>query len=217
MKKMLLLALCASLFSVMIPTSAQRLSVDNLDLPPYKLGLTAGFNASSFTAPHYDGKAGFHFGVNAIFDASELLQDTYVRTELLFQRKGASQDWADAKFRTCYLELPVHYGYAYLLNKDWTLIGETGPYVALGIGGRARYDMPDGLGGSRRVSEKFFTNEYMGEDDPRNLDFGWGFHVGAIFQQNHQLTVGWDFGFINMNDALDQNRNFMISYTYYVR
>ncbi|MBR0037896.1 MAG: outer membrane beta-barrel protein [Bacteroidales bacterium] len=179
-------------------------------LPPYKLGVVAGINASSFSHSDFDGKFGFHVGVNALFDASELIQNSYVRTQLLFQRKGARVD-NDVKFRTCYLELPVRFGYAYALNNDWTFLGETGPYFALGLGGRVRWE---DLNGDKH-DEKFFTNEYLGNDDPNNFDMGWGLHFGAIFQQHHELTIGWDWGFINMNDSYEQNRNFMVSYGYY--
>ncbi|MBQ0057299.1 MAG: porin family protein [Bacteroidales bacterium] len=221
MKKILFSALAAiGLLSVASTANAQKLSLD--ELPPYKLGITAGMNASSFSHAGFDGKFGFHAGVNALFDASGLLENTFVRTELLFQRKGATVG-DHTKFRTCYLELPVHYGYAYGINNDWTIFGETGPYFAIGLGGRVRWDyedvIPDPMDGDKYIivkekgSEKFFSN---GDDDPSNFDTGWGLHVGAIFQQNHQISIGWDWGFINMNDGLLQNRNFMVSYTYYI-
>ncbi|MBO6013663.1 MAG: outer membrane beta-barrel protein [Bacteroidales bacterium] len=219
MKKLFFSLLLAT--GLMTVSSAAFAQKDILnDLPPYKLGLVAGMNASSFSHDGYDGKFGFHVGINALFDASELIKDTYVRTELLFQRKGARGALlssaspvvdSDVRFRTCYLELPVHYGYAYALNSDWTSFGETGPYVALGLGGRIHGE--DGLG--NKVSSKFFTNEYAGNDDPNNFDLGWGLHLGTIFQQKHELKIGWDWGLINMNDTFEQNRNFMVSYGFY--
>ncbi len=209
MKKILFSALLAlGLMSAVSTASAQS---DLLDaLPPYKIGVVAGLNVSHFAeSPYNDGKLGFHIGVNALFDASELLNNTYFRTQLLLNRKGAKVN-DDVKFRTVYLELPVRYGYAYAINGDWTVMAETGPYLALGLGGRVRWEE-----GSNDVSCKFFTNEYLGDDDPNNFDFGWGLHFGALFQQHHELSAGWDWGFVKLNDVYGSNRNFMISYGYY--
>lgn len=207
MKKLILSALCAiGLMSFSNNANAQLLSGIE-GMPPYKLGVTAGFNASKFSESHADMKAGFHLGLDLMLDASDLINNTYARVGLLFQRKGARYDngqFNDGKFRTCYIEVPVHYGYAYRLDGDWTLLGETGPYVALGVGGRYRWG---------DESTKFFSNKDFG--DPNNFDLGWGFGAGAIFQQRHQVKIGFDFGLINMTDDLLQNRNLMIGYTYF--
>lgn len=186
------------------------------NVAPFKLGVQAGLNASTFSASAYDAKAGFHVGLTAIFDASDLLKNTYFRTGLLFQRKGATCTYlmpiydehsnpVDAHkvtdaYRTGYLEIPARYGYSYLLNSDWTLLGETGPYVAFALGGKIDRDF------------KLFS-----DGDAHRFDLGWGLHLGALLSQDHQLTLGWDWGFVNMSDALLQNRNFQISYAYYFR
>lgn len=217
MKKLLFSALAALGLMAFSTNANAQISLE--DLPPYKLGVTAGLNASSFSRDGFDGKLGFHVGANALFDASKLLDNTYVRAELLFQRKGSREEVFTLddtkhmmKYRTCYLELPIHYGYACGLDNDWTIFGETGPYFAMGVGGRSRLGYEDENTGLKVThSDKFFS----GPGDPSNFDMGWGIHVGAIFQQDHQLSIGWDWGFINMNDAYLQNRNFMISYTYY--
>lgn len=211
MKNFLFTALLALGIMAVSTTAKAQLSLNNL--PPYKLGVTAGLNASNFSHEGFDGKCGFHLGVNALFDASELLDDTYVRAELLFQRKGArvDKDYFQSKIRTCYLELPVRYGYACGLNSDWTIFGETGPYFAIGLGGRIRSEVQDEYDKIWKSSHKFFT----GDNDAHLFDMGWGVHVGGIYQQVHQISIGWDWGFINMNDACLQNRNFMVSYTYY--
>ncbi len=214
MKQIFLSALLAvaGIFSVSTTASAQTVMES---LPPYKFGFVAGLNASSFSDNQFDGKFGFHVGVNALFDASELLKNTYLRTELLVQRKGARYEngGLEVKYRNFYLELPIHYGYALALNSDWTLFGETGPYLAVGIGGRVRSEW-DGV----KDSEKFFSYKDANGDDPNNFDFGWGVHVGGMFQQKHELKIGWDWGFIDMKkNEVSQNRNFMVSYCYYIR
>lgn len=209
MKKIIISALCA-LGIMTISTNADAQLLSGIEgMPPYKLGVTAGFNASTFSASGFDMKAGFNAGLDLMLDASKILNNTYARVGLLFQRKGAKGDYLvfnDAKYRTCYIEIPLSYGYAYRLNSDWALLGETGPYLALGVGGRIHYEGD---------SDKFYSNDNFSGGDPCNFDCGWGLAVGGLFQNNHQVKVGFQWGFINMNDDLLQNRNLMISYTYF--
>lgn len=208
MKKFFLSALCAiGLLSFSSNANAQMLSGIE-GMPPYKLGVTAGFNGSKFSESHADMKAGFHVGLDLMLDASDLINNTYARVGLLFQRKGTRYEenvhHNNNRVKTAYLEVPVHYGYAYRIDSDWTVLGETGPYVALGLGGRIHWD---------NNSDKFFTNDKIG--NPKNFDFGWGLGAGVLFQQRHQVKIGYDFGLINMTDVMLQNRNLMIGYTYF--
>lgn len=192
-------------------------------LPPYKLGVTIGLNASNFSHEGFDPKCGFHLGVETMVDMSKFIDNTFVRTGILFSRKGAREDYTagskivgmegnvyrhEATHRTCYIEIPVRYGYGYVLDEDWVFYGELGPYFALGLGGRSHIDDTYGGGTCYSRSDDFF-------DDAKRFDFGLGFHAGVIFQKHHQLSLGYDFGYINMTDATSQNRNFMASYTYY--
>lgn len=241
MKKIFLSALCALGFWTM-STNANAQSVADIKaplladiegMPPYKLGVTVGFNSSNFSVTGTDPKAGFNFGADLMLDASDLIQNTYVRLNLLIQRKGARYEWGDiignyspedgshrefygeTKVRTWHLEIPMAYGYAYRLDKDWTLLGEMGPYFSLGLGGNYKYE-----GSLSNSSMKFYGNDikYAGKtivESPKRFDIGWGFAVGGMLWSQHQVKVGYQVGFINMNDAYQQNRNFMINYTYF--
>lgn len=183
-------------------------------LPSYKLGVIAGLNASNFSHSGYDAKCGFHVGVEAMFDMSAFVDNTFIRTGLLFNRKGAKVDGVagvgDIKFRPCYIEIPARYGYGYVFSPDVVLYGEIGPYLALGVGGKVRWETKDLAGKEISHSESFFG-------DAKRFDFGLGFHAGVILYKLHQLSLGYDFGYINMTDDTAQNRNFMCSYTYYFR
>lgn len=233
MKKFLLSVFCAiGLFAMSSNANAQLLS-DIEGMPPYKLGVTAGFNASSFSVSGADAKAGFNLGADLMLDASDLIPDTYLRINLLLQRKGTRFDWenivgqyssddgtrreflGETKVRTWHLEIPLSYGYAYRLDRDWSLLGEMGPYFAFGLGGNYKYE-----GSISNSSMKFYGNDikYAGKtiiDSPKRFDIGWGFAVGAILWSQHQFKIGYQFGFINMNDDYQQNRNFMIGYSYF--
>ena len=223
MKKILLSALCALGFWTMSSNANAQLLADIEGMPPYKLGVTVGVNVSDFTGNACSAKAGFNIGADLMLDASELLNNTYLRVNLLLQRKGSVYDWADdwagagptgmalpkdSKIRTWYIEIPLDYGYAHRINKDWTLLGEMGPYFALGIGGKYNYEI---AGKKEKIS--YFGSDSL--DDPKRFDVGWGFAVGGMLNNQHQIKLGYQFGFIDMSKLMKQNRNFMINYTYF--
>lgn len=227
MKKFFLAALCAiGLMSYSNNANAQLLS-EIEGMPPYKLGITVGMNSSNFSAERFDPKFGYNLGVDLMLDASELLNNTYLRVNLLFNRKGSRFFWAntlmedlypieDTKVRVGHLEIPVTYGYAYRLNQDWSVFGEMGPYFSWGLGGH--YHSPK-LGDKSYMS--FYDNDLkVGNKvvvaSPKRLDIGWGFAVGGMLWNQHQFKIGYEAGFINMNDAYQQNRNLMINYTYFI-
>ena len=219
MKKLLFSALCALGFWTMSTTANAQLLADIEGMPPYKLGVTAGVNVSDFTGTACTAKAGFNIGADLMLDASDLLKNTYLRVNLLLQRKGSVYDWAeagwvgmelpkDSKIRTWYIEVPLDYGYAHRLNSDWTVFGEMGPYFAVGIGGKYNYDLKSG---EEKIS--YFGSDKLG--DPKRFDVGWGFAVGGMLNNQHQIKLGYQFGFIDMSELMKQNRNFMINYTYF--
>lgn len=219
MKKLLLSALCALGFWTMSTTANAQLLADIEGMPPYKLGVTAGVNVSDFTSTACTAKAGFNIGADLMLDASDLLKNTYLRVNLLLQRKGSVYDWAedgwvgmelpkDSKIKTWYIEVPLDYGYAHRLNSDWTVFGEMGPYFAVGIGGKYNYDLKSG---DEKIS--YFGSDKLG--DPKRFDVGWGFAVGGMLNNQHQIKLGYQFGFIDMSKLMKQNRNFMINYTYF--
>jgi opacity protein-like surface antigen len=218
MKKILLTMLCAvALWSGMTPASAQsgqtkvNSAINTLTpdwMPPFKLGVTAGLNASSFSHSGYDYKCGFQLGLDAMVDMSSLLDNTYLRTGLQFVRKGAKYDdtFYDVKHRPCYLQIPIRYGFGYVVEDDCVFFGELGPYVALGVGGKSRTEDNNG----QKETRHFF-------DYADRFDLGFGFHVGTIITKVHQVSIGYDFGLLNMSDSYSQNRSLMVSYTYYFK
>ena len=219
MKKILLSALCALGFWAMSSNANAQLLADIEGMPPYKLGVTVGVNVSDFTGNACSAKAGFNIGADLMLDASDLLNNTYLRVNLLLQRKGSVYDWSeagwtggalpkDSKIRTWYIEVPLDYGYAHRLNSDWTVFGEMGPYFAVGIGGKYNYELKSG---DEKIS--YFGSNKLG--DPKRFDVGWGFAVGGMLNNQHQIKLGYQFGFIDMSKLMKQNRNFMINYTYF--
>lgn len=194
-------------------------------MPPYKLGVTAGLNVPTFSHSGYTSTAGFQLGGSLLLDGSKLVNNTYGRVELKYSMKGAYHE-PNVRITSHYIELPIRVGYAYLLDDDWTFIGEIGPYFALGLGGSTKWDgvtaMTDGNGdpvfdnnGNPVFKAATFKSDFFGSDGASRFDFGGGIHVGAIFMKNYQLTLGYDWGFINMSEGINQNRNLQLNFTYY--
>jgi hypothetical protein len=226
MKKIFFTVLCvAGMMCSMVPATAQTSGNNKVKsainaitpdwMPPFKLGVTAGFNASTFSHSGYDTQCGYQIGLDAMVDMSSLIENTYLRTGLAFVRKGAQLDCVlgngshDITYRPGYLQLPVRYGYGFVLDDDCVFFGEFGPYFALGLGGKVTDDYTfDGY-------DYEFKHDFFDYAD--RFDFGFGLHAGVILCKHHQISLGYDFGLLNMSDAFSQNRSFMLSYTYYIK
>jgi hypothetical protein len=231
MKKIFCTMLCAcGLLSATTPAVAQsgstkvQSAINTITpdwMPPFKLGVTAGFNASTFSHGGFETLCGFQVGLDAMVDMSNVVDNTYLRTGLQLVRKGAKQKlvrtdifdqltYNKVKYRPCYLQIPVRYGYGYVLEDDCVFFGEAGPYVAVGVGGKARVTTVYGTELEEHRKRDFF-------DDADRFDLGFGLHAGVILCKDHQLSLGYDFGLLNMSDNYAQNRSFMLSYTYYFK
>lgn len=184
---------------------AQFSGIDGM--PPYKFGVTAGFNmpwvSGSVGNSDYEKTAGFQIGANLMLDASDLLPNTFARVETKYSMKGAYCEVGTVKNRLTlhYVEIPVHYGYAWFINNDVSVMAETGPYVALGLSSRYRVESPIGTASSNAFGSRF--------------DLGWGVQGSVMFAKDYQVHVAFDYGFINISDGLLQNRNFSIGLTWF--
>lgn len=176
-------------------------------MPPYKFGVTAGFNmpwvSGSYGNTSYEKTAGFQLGANLMLDASELLQNTFARVEAKYSMKGAYCEVNSVKNHLTlhYLEIPVHYGYAWFINDDVSVMAETGPYVALGLSSTFKAESAAGKASSNAFGSRF--------------DLGWGVQASVMFAKDYQLHVAYDYGFINVSDHLLQNRNLSIGLTWF--
>lgn len=193
---------------------AQMLDFDGM--PPYKLGITAGFNFPSFTASDCDITWGTQAGIDLLIDAGDLLDDTYFRAQLKYSMKGARQmrtrllndltfEDYHVHYTTHYIELPIHYGYSYAIDSDWSILADTGPYFAIGLGGT-----------SREHGTWANTNSFFKYNDASRFDYGWGLQAGLMFQQTLMLNVSYDWGFKNVSPAFLQNTNLGIGLTYFI-
>ena len=212
--KKLFVALVVVLASTMVQkTDAQLLDFEGM--PPYKLGLTVGLNVPTFSASGYDYTVGLNAGVDLMLDASDIFDNTFGRAVVRYSMKGATgpdpihlDGLASAPkthFTTHYIEIPVHYGYAWYLDSDWTIMGETGPYLALGLGGTARPD----------DDNVFESHSFFHSHDASHWDVGWGLQCSLLYDQQWQVHVAYDWGFKNMNDCFLQNNGLSVGLTLY--
>lgn len=196
-------------------------------MPPYKLGATVGLNVPSFSDSHYSASIGFQTGLNLMVDGSEFMKNTFGRVELKYSMKGGyhygffnnealgTRVMEDAYFTSHYLEIPVHAGYAWYINEDYSFMLEAGPYFALGLAGRQRSEgMVVDANGSKRsysTTEPFFG----GSNNCTRFDVGLGLQASLMYLKDYQVHVAYDFGFVNLNPMFQQNRNFSIGVTYF--
>ncbi len=185
MKKALLLFALVAISAVSI--NAQ----DNL-----KWGVVAGMNVSKYTITGFDSRIGFHAGVKAELGLSQDANGSgaYMDFAALLTLKGAKIDGgslASIKFNPYYLEVPVRVGYKYAVNDDFSLFGSVGPYMAVGLFGKAK---DDGL---------------------KRFDFGLGLKAGVEFSKKYQVAISYDFGLVEVIKEVGmKNRNLMISLGY---
>lgn len=199
-----------------------KAQLNNIEgMPPYKLGVTVGLNIPDFSGsdsgisstsslkPRYTPTVGFQIGANLMVDASPLLENTFGRVELKYTQKGASwESLVGEETRNVtlhYLEIPIHYGYAWYINDMVTVMAEAGPYFSLGLGGTHQYNYE-----GKHDEVKVFSTM-----DSNRFDCGVGLQASVMLAKYYQLHMSYDFGFININSNYLQNRNFSIGFTWF--
>lgn len=150
------------LFFVLVAMSVVSVNAqDNL-----KWGVMAGMNVSKYTITGFDSRIGFHAGVKAELGLSQEASGAYMDFAALLTLKGAKIDGgsiASIKFNPYYLEVPVHVGYKYAVNDDFALFGNVGPYIAVGLFGKAKAKVDGNIAdlgelGTNSASEDIFGN-----------------------------------------------------------
>ncbi|MCH5597265.1 porin family protein [Niabella ginsengisoli] len=166
-----------------------------------EIGVRAGLNLNNVSykdggGDKWDTKInpGFHAGVT--FDIP-VADEFYVQPGALFSVKGfkttRSTDFLDyegeTRWNASYIEVPINFLYKPELGSGKLLLG-AGPYVAYGIGGKAKFDDNiswEGGGASNSDEVKLqFVNDYNDGDDDK-YSYAKPFDAGA------NLLVGYEF------------------------
>jgi len=196
-----------------------------------KLGIKAGMNVNNIKQDMAVGNysfntkssVGYHIGL--VVETS-IISALNLQTGILFSTKGYSRDLeynlpnnttVDGfdRFNLYYIEIPLHF--AYIIDDNFQLYA--GPYVAVGMGGKRKWDYEytnngnsQGQEGDNDIKSKFgklTVDDYSANgDDPEyfkafdfGVDFGVGYKSGSIL-----VNVGYSIGLINMNPGGVINR-----------
>jgi hypothetical protein len=159
---------------------------------PVTFGVKAGVNLSTLGGDLKDSKYTFKYQFGVTADIA-LTETVYIMTGLDFQAKGAKL--GGIKYNPMYLQLPATIGYKFDLGGDTRLVLNAGPYIAYGIGGKAK-------GGES--SQKLFKDNIF-----KRLDYG---VIGGVGVEFGRLAVGagYDLGLANISDVKGtkaRNRN----------
>ena len=202
------------LFFVLVAMSVVSVNAqDNL-----KWGVMAGMNVSKYSITGFDSRIGFHAGVKAELGLSQEASGAYMDFAALLTLKGAKIDGgsiASIKFNPYYLEVPVHVGYKYAVNDDFALFGNVGPYIAVGLFGKAKAKVDGNIADLGELGTNSASEDIFGDDGLKRFDFGLGLKAGVEFSKKYQLAISYDFGLVEVAKDLGmKNRNLMISLGY---
>lgn len=210
------------LFFALVAISVVSINAqDNL-----KWGVMAGMNVSKYTITGFDSRIGFHAGVKAELGLSQEASGAYMDFAALLTLKGAKIDGgsiASFKFNPYYLEVPVHIGYKYAVNDDFALFGSVGPYIAVGLFGKAKFNMGSAFDDLAEMEGieiegmegKSLSEDIFGDDGLKRFDFGLGLKAGVEFSKKYQVAISYDFGLVEVaKDSGMKNRNLMLSLGY---
>ena len=207
MKKILVLFVLTAI--AMVSVNAQ----DNL-----KWGVMAGMNVSKYTFTGFDNRVGFHAGVKAQLGISQEASGAYMDFAALLTLKGAKIDGgslASIKFNPYYLEVPVRVGYKYAVNDDFSLFGSVGPYMAVGLFGKAKLIVDGDIADIAELGGNSMSEDIFGDEGLKRFDFGLGLKAGVEFSKKYQVAISYDFGLVEVIKEVGmKNRNLMISLGY---
>ena len=183
-----------------------------------KWGVMAGMNVSKYTITGFDSRIGFHAGVKAELGLSQEASGAYMDFAALLTLKGAKIDGgsiASFKFNPYYLEVPVHVGYKYAVNDDFALFGSVGPYIAVGLFGKAKAKVDGNIADLGELGTNSASENIFGDDGLKRFDFGLGLKAGVEFSKKYQVAISYDFGLVEVAKNLGmKNRNLMLSLGY---
>ena len=213
--------------------------------------IQAGLNLSQIISPDYEIKEGEDYrdfvqpGCNIGFRFDyQFNKYIAIQTGLEYTMRGErikiSYEEKDYEFKlnrkttTHYLAIPILAGARYRINNNFQLLFNTGPYIAIGLGGKTKYKAEETYLGETSVykaEKQFFgnpkkenldDNEYAPIGNKR-FDAGWRFELGTDIKDFY-IGVAYDLGFVDIandkekrdktNYKATMNRGFSISAGY---
>jgi len=216
---------------VALVSKAQTSSTTTLGKTTF--GFRGGVNFQNFNGKDVDGNTiknnlvtRFHAGINIEIPVAT---DFYFQPGILYNSKGSLRKQTisgqpyNSNYMVNYIEVPLNLVYKPLLGSGHLIIG-FGPYVAYGIGGKAKYDL---AGNSHTEKIKFKNSVGSGDatdvtyfrpfESGANLLFGYEFSNRLSFQLNVQLgltKINPSYSSIPNDKASVKNTGFGLSLGY---
>lgn len=175
---------------------------------PARFGIKGGVNLSDFSGDLKDTESRLGFNVGITLDYA-FTSDIYLMTGLELTTKGVKAEFSKSeqvtdlvtektivKMSPMYLQLPVHVGYKLNIADNTKLVFHAGPYMAYGIGGKAKYEVR--TTSSEGISDESYKENFFGKNGAaKRFDFGLGLGVGVEFGKIG-VGLGHDFGLLNI-------------------
>lgn len=180
---------------LMVAVAALSMSFTaNAEAPKWEV--VAGMNVANVDASGCSSRIGFHAGIRTTIGIPSVSNGFYGNAGALLSLKGTKA--AGITFNPYYLDIPVHFGYKYAINETLALFGEFGPFFGIGLFGKT-----DGL------------DVFSDEVGYKRFDFGLGLRAGLEFNQKVPVSIGYDFGVLDVADEVSaKTRNLTISIGY---
>lgn len=152
---------------------------------------------------------GFQLGVGMDYGFSE---NWSLQSGLMISSKGYKvKDYA--KVRPIYLDIPILAAYKFNISDNAKLVINAGPYLAIGLGGKAKYDEGEG-----DEDWKLFKGEDGFDAQCKRFDLGIQYGIGVELNEHYLINLSGQNGFIspnNWDDDVDyKNMTFSIGVGY---
>ncbi len=129
------------------------------------------------------------------------------------------------KINEHYISIPIHVGYRHYLSDEWSIYGEAGPYLAVGVCGKNKFSSDQGDGTLVREVEHKYNYKTFNKDTYnefasggfQRFDCGIGFQVGAEYMDHYSLNLGFDWGLTDMLRSDYRDEYYDNSYPKYER
>ncbi|MBK5722734.1 PorT family protein [Dysgonomonas sp. Marseille-P4677] len=173
-------------------------------------GVKAGFMFSDMSGYPSDTKIKHAFTGGLTFDYF-INSDLYLSSALEYANKGNKFDHVDESYveaivtfkkstvAAMYLQMPIHVGYKFDINKSTRLMIQGGPYIAYGLGGQTELgndviiQTQAGTTTTTLADYMASTNSWRrGEEtfsEARLREFDWGIGLGLTLEYEH-VNVG---------------------------
>lgn len=166
----------------------------------FTFGIKAGANLSSFRGFKHNGYATgdkaqvrFMAGITTDFSLSRqwaiLSGLEYVKKSTNLDMKIPEIDAMAPYYNTCYLQMPIHFGYKLKTAEDSNVIFHLGPYFAYGTSGDVEWVNRD-----TQMPSIFYLFK---EDAFSRFDYGMGIGIN-VDTKNFAINIGYDQGLKNI-------------------